>query len=485
MGRTSGSFSLAGTVEPLVAAPLDARSVVRNESDLTAVGTFNYVYVGMQTFVLETQKRYTLIGSDTTDPANWREDGTAADTTVFQFGGSVAFANKPSASADYVGFIYNITDSFTTTADFIEGAGHNYPAGTDIAIVNVGTDQSPSYKYDVYTGNLEGYQTKTQYDVLPTASAELEDKIFQYTGETTATLTNGCYYQCVEDSENPGTYIWVTKSVMEGGDDKLDAQLTVTKTVGGINSGATIPVGTTFEEIFRNMLNPVENPTLTNPSASLSGSGSKLLEKGATQSVTLTATLDRGSISPAYGTSGYRSGPALDYALNGGSAQASNEFTETVSEQNATFYVDINYSQGEQPKNSIGGDYSSPLNAGSVRSGNVTYSFTDAIWSNSANIGTIAKDALVAKSAGTKTFVFPAATVANPEVFDVAESWAITSIELLNTLSNQWEHCESEYTVTDTTHDNAGGTSTAYKRYTCNLGYDMGSRSVRIKWSTT
>lgn len=485
MGRTTGSFSLAGTLEPLVAAPLDARSVIRYESDLTAVGTFNYTYVGMQTFVLETQKRYTLIGADTTVAANWREDGTAADTAVYQFGGSVAFANLPALSSDRIGFLYNITNDFTTTNDFVEGAGVNYTAGTDVAIVNIGTDQSPTLKYDTYTGNLSGYQTKNQYTVLPAASSAEEGHIYQYIGDTTVDYVNGYYYQCVEDESDPGTFIWEAKSVMEGADDKLDANLTVTKTVGGINSGTTLNAGTSFEQIFRDMMNPVENPTLTNPSASLTGTGAKLLEKGATLSATFTATLDRGSISPAYGTSGYRSGPALDYALNEGSAQASNEFTETVSEGNRTFFVDINYSQGEQPKNSIGGDYSSPLSAGTVRSGVVSYNFVNAIWSNSAAIGTIAKDALVAKSAGTKTFVFPAATVANPEVFDVPADWTITHVELLNTLSNQWENCASEYTITDTTHDDAGGTSTAYKRYTNNLGYDMGSRSVRIKWSTT
>lgn len=485
MGRTSGSFSLAGTIEPEVAAPLDARQNVRYETDLTAVGTFSYTYIGMQTFVQETMKRYTLIGADPTVAANWREDGTASDTSTYKFGGSILFSALPSPSEERVGYIYDITNAFTTTSDFIEGAGVNYPAGTNVAIVDVGTSANPSYKYDTYSGNLSGYQIKIQYDTLPTASSSLEGVIYQYTGTTTSTYTNGYYYQCIEDPENTGSYIWIAKSVMEGGDDKIDSAISVTKTVGGINSGTTIVQGTTFEQIFRNMLNPVENPSFTNPSASLSGSGAKLLEKGATASVTLTATLDRGSITPAYGTSGYRSGAALDYAINEGSAQASNEFSQTVSEQNATFFVDIDYAQGEQPKNSIGEDYSTPLSAGTVRSNTVTYNFVNAIWSNSAAIGTISKDALVAKSTGTKTFVFPAATVANPEVFDVPASWTLTSIELLNTLSNQWEHCESEFTATDTTHDDAGGTSTAYKRYTCNLGYDMGSRSVRIKWATS
>lgn len=483
MARTKGSFSLAGTLEPLVSAPLDARATCKLKTDLTAVSTFDYPYIGMQVFVEEEQKRYTLIGADTTNIANWREDGVATDAQIFQFAGNTTFANLPAANQNRVGFVYNVTDSFTTTSDFVEGAGHDYPAGTDVAIVNAGDSQTPSYKYNVYTGSLEGYQTKLQLDQLPVADETQEGKIYQYVGEDTPTLTNGYYYQCVEDESDPGTYIWVAKSTQADADDKLDATLNVTESCGGISEGATYAAGTPFETLFRNLLDPVKYPTLTNPSASISATGDKLLEVGDTLETTITATLDRGSIVPAYGTSGYRSGAAIDYSLNGGSAQAGNTFTQTVDGSNKEFSVEINYAQGEQPKNSIGEDYSSPLSAGSVTSNTITWEFVNALWSNTASISTIAKNALVSTSVKEKIFVFPAATVTNPEVFDVPASWTITHVQVLNTLSNQWENCSTEYTITDTTHDDAGGNSTAYKRYTCNLGYAMGSRQIKIKWS--
>lgn len=484
MARTKGSFSLAGTIEPLVAAPLDARATVKLKTDLTTAATFDYTYIGMQVFCEDELKRYTLIGADPTVASNWREDGTAADNTIFQYAGSTAFASLPAPAAARVGYVYNVTDAFTTTSDFIEGAGHSYPAGTDVAIINNGDDQTPSYKYDVYTGNLEGYQTLMQLETLPNPSQDEEGNIYQYVGTTTSSYTNGYYYQCVEDESDPGTYIWEAKSVMEGADDKLDAAITVTKTVGGINSGITLAQGTSFEEIFRDMLNPVENPTFTAPSATITATGAKLLEKGATLETTITTTFSRGAITPAYGTSGYRSGVALDYALNSGSAQSTGTFEQTVAETtNDTFQVTVNYAAGEQPKNSAGEDYSSPLPAGSVNSNTITYEFVNALWSNTAAIGTIAKNSLVSKSAGVHTFVFPAATVANPEVFDVPASWTVGTIKVLNTLSNQWEDCAREFTATDTTHDDAGGTSTAYKRYTCNLGYAMGSRQIKITWT--
>jgi len=484
MARTLGSFSLAGTLEPLVSAPLDARATVKLKTDLTAQGTFDYFYIGMQTFVEDEQKRYTLIGNDPTVLANWREDGTATDSQIFQFAGSCTFANLPAANQNRVGFVYNVTDAFTTTADFVEGAGHNYPAGTDVAIVNNGDATTPSYKYDVYTGNLEGYQTKIQLTQLPTPSQDEEGNIYQYIGVSNPpTLVNGYWYQCVEDPDDPGTYIWTEKNTQEDADDKLDAQLNVTKDAGGISKGSTYPAGTTFEKLFRDLLNPVENPKLVNPSATVTADVPLLQEIGDSVAAVLTVNFDRGSITPAYGTSGYRSGPAVDYSINSGSAQAGDTFNETVTDVNYTFTGTVNYSQGEQPKNSIGQDYGSPLSAGSVTSAALEFEFVNALWSNTAAIGTIAKNALVSASAKEHVFVFPAATVTNPEVFDVPSTWNVTHVQVKNTLSGTWEDVAREFDVTTTTHDDAGGNATSYDRYSCNLGYAMGSREIKIKWS--
>lgn len=56
--------------------------------------------------------------------------------------GSIPFASRPSvatATEDMIGNVYNITDNFTTTAEFLEGAGKKYPAGTNIVIVDAST----------------------------------------------------------------------------------------------------------------------------------------------------------------------------------------------------------------------------------------------------------------------------------------------------------------------------------------------------------
>ena len=265
--------------------------------------------------------------------------------------------------------------------------------------------------------------------------------------------------------------------------DLLKHKLTVNKAVGGLEVGDEYNVGSSMENILQDMLNPVLYPALTNPSLSLSGSGSKLLETGATLAVTLTATFNRGSINPAYGTSGYRSGEATGYSLNGGTEQQANTWSETVSASNKSFQATVNYAAGEQPKDSVGEDYDSPLPAGSKSSGTVTYDFVDAMWANTADIITVAKLALVAKSAKQKEFNFPAQTVANPEIFDIPASWTVTAVEVKNDLSGQWEDAISQFTVTDTTHNDAAGNSVNYKRYTFSLGYPTGARAIRVKWS--
>lgn len=77
--------------------------------------------------------------------------------------GTIAFANLPALTAANLNNMYNISDSFTTTADFVEGAGKSCPAGSNVAIVNTGTDASPVYKYDVMVGqtDLSDYWTST------------------------------------------------------------------------------------------------------------------------------------------------------------------------------------------------------------------------------------------------------------------------------------------------------------------------------------
>lgn len=50
--------------------------------------------------------------------------------------GTIPFADLPSVSDSVAGDMWNISDAFTTTADFEEGAGHNYRAGCNVYLTN-------------------------------------------------------------------------------------------------------------------------------------------------------------------------------------------------------------------------------------------------------------------------------------------------------------------------------------------------------------
>lgn len=78
--------------------------------------------------------------------------------------GSSAFASLPSPSADNVGHVYNVTDQFTTTGDFVEGSGKSYPAGTNVVVVSADGD----YKWDVMAGfvDLSGYVLESDLEAL-------------------------------------------------------------------------------------------------------------------------------------------------------------------------------------------------------------------------------------------------------------------------------------------------------------------------------
>lgn len=98
---------------------------------------------------------------------------------IYKPAGSIAFASLPALSADVLGNVYNITDAFTTTADFVEGAGNNYPAGTNVAIVDVGTGGSHSYKFDVLSGvvDLSAYRTSSAQDLIDAGKADNTNKV--------------------------------------------------------------------------------------------------------------------------------------------------------------------------------------------------------------------------------------------------------------------------------------------------------------------
>lgn len=99
---------------------------------------------------------------------------TAIDSKIsstYKAKGSVAFVNLPALTSANEGNVYNVSDAFTTTSDFVEGAGNSYPAGTNVVIINT---TGTTYKYDVLSGfvDLSAYQLSAE--LIAITNAEID-----------------------------------------------------------------------------------------------------------------------------------------------------------------------------------------------------------------------------------------------------------------------------------------------------------------------
>lgn len=114
--------------------------------------------------------------------------------------------------------MYNVTDAFTTTANFVEGAGNKYPKGTNVVVVKVGD----AFKYDVLAGfvDLSGYVEKESGKGLSDENftAALKDKLNgiaaganKYVHPTHTAAASGLYKTTVDEEGHVTATTPVTK----------------------------------------------------------------------------------------------------------------------------------------------------------------------------------------------------------------------------------------------------------------------------------
>ena len=142
-------------------------------------------YENLGTFAEEMKKKYAKTSdipvkvSDLTNDAGFQTEAqvTAAIhakvSSAYKAGGSVAFADLPELTEANLGLVVNVAEPFTTTEDFVEGAGEKHPGGTNVVVAKVGD----SCKYDVLAGfvDLSGYVKSSD---LEYASAEEIQSLF-------------------------------------------------------------------------------------------------------------------------------------------------------------------------------------------------------------------------------------------------------------------------------------------------------------------
>lgn len=63
-----------------------------------------------------------------------------AKKSGYTFRGNSTFANLPATLTEAMdGYVYNVTDAFTTDSRFQDGIGKKYPAGTDVVVADLST----------------------------------------------------------------------------------------------------------------------------------------------------------------------------------------------------------------------------------------------------------------------------------------------------------------------------------------------------------
>ncbi len=131
---------------PTAYAPTDAEKNVQSDWNQTVDTEDDYI------------KNKPSIPSKTSDLTNDKFFATETYvnnkvSAVYKPQGSVSFS---SLVADLLvpansGFVYNITDAFTTNENFVEGPGKSHSAGTNVVII----EQSGNYKFDVLSGTVD------------------------------------------------------------------------------------------------------------------------------------------------------------------------------------------------------------------------------------------------------------------------------------------------------------------------------------------
>ncbi len=114
----------------------------------------------------EIKKHIPVNVSDLTNDAGYQTETqvtaaiSAKLSSTYRAGGSAAFAALPELTEANLGLVVNVTEKFTTTDSFVEGAGQKHPAGTNVVVVQTGD----AFKYDALAGfvDLSGYETAEQ-----------------------------------------------------------------------------------------------------------------------------------------------------------------------------------------------------------------------------------------------------------------------------------------------------------------------------------
>lgn len=279
----------------------------------------------------------------------------------------------------------------------------------------------------------------------------------------------------------------------------------VNQTIGGISSGESFfSVPKTFGETMKALFYPVLYPTLTAPSNTFAHNVAYLQTIGASVNINFTSTFNRGSISPAYGTSGLRSGAGSIAHFTGDGLPASvSGYPTSPLIESLTGYTVISgvktwsgawsYDIGEQPLDSEGNSYSSPLPAGATGYQTASIEGVYPLFGTTSSISNPnTQQTLVSMITGDDIeFDLVPESGGYRQSFDISNAWLgarpLIGVETLNTVSDLWEYeggtaplSLNRWTTSSVTHIIAGNLIN-YTRYTYN-GTERSSITIRLKF---
>ena len=141
-----------------LATPTDVSNAVNDMATQTWVGEQGYqnasqVQSAVTTGTADMATKTWVSGQGYATTSNVNTLISQAVSTVYTPKGSLADISTLTtlATSGKVGDVYNISSEFTTTADFVEGVGKVYPAGTNIVLVEV----EETKKWDVLAGSVD------------------------------------------------------------------------------------------------------------------------------------------------------------------------------------------------------------------------------------------------------------------------------------------------------------------------------------------
>lgn len=270
-----------------------------------------------------------------------------------------------------------------------------------------------------------------------------------------------------------------------------DKNLTTPEKVGGIAKGTKVSAleGKTHSEMFDEILFPTVNPTFTAPTASIAWKNYATVQEvgsAGPTSANFTTSYNAGAIN-LNGVKQANRGGTHDTAnsfiyVNGDAANKT--LPATLALGATKFKYRAAFGEGPQPKNNKGGDYGSPLAAGTVDSAEISVNGTFPWYASTATAGVLTKQSLVAWNAtagamSSGEFTVQPHTAAAPQTFKLPRKAA--SLQMYNTVAGKFETVAlSDWTETSAS-ESVNGVSQTYYTYTYN-GSARGSVKLIVKF---